>query len=129
MKYLKAMMIAAACIPLMGQTACESQDAQVRSMLETMCPTVDVAYAHYQAVSSLVSASTQNKVELGKQQADLLCAGRATATTTTVLATGAVVYATVRDALREARASGASVGYAGDLNALEGMLRKARSLQ
>jgi hypothetical protein len=112
-------------LALMGQ-ACVAQDVQVRNVLNTMCPAVDVAYAHYQAVSSLVSSRTQGRVELAKQQADLLCAGRATATTVTVLATGAVVYASVRDALREARASGGGVAYQGDLDKLEGMLNKAR---
>lgn len=109
---------------------CQAQsDEQVRNVLNTMCPAVDVAYAHYSAASSLVSARTRGRVELAKQQADMLCAGRATATTTTVLATGSMVYLTVRDALREARANGGSVGYAGELNKLEGILNKAKRMQ
>lgn len=103
---------------------CTAQDAQVRSVLNSTCPAVNVAYAHYQAVSTLVSARTQARVELAKQQADSLCANRETATTVSVLATGAVVYASVRDALKEAKANGASVGYKGDLRKLESMMRR-----
>lgn len=112
-------------ILLMGQ-ACPDGDAQVRSVLGTVCPSVTVAYAHFDAIRAAVSANTQNRVELVKAQADRLCASPGSATTITILAAGSEVYLAVRQALREAKASGSAVGYSKDIKGLEGLLDKAR---
>lgn len=114
---------AVACLALAG---CTTQDAQVRSVLATMCPSATVAYAHYEAIKSVVSAKTQNYVETAKAQADTLCADPGNATTITILAAGSAVYLSVRQALREAKASGSAVGYSGHINKLDGLLEKAR---
>lgn len=120
---MNKLIILATCAVAAG---CTAQDAQVRSVLNSMCPSVDVAYAHYTAAASLVSARTRSRVELAKQQAEMLCAGRATATTVSTLAVGSAVYLTVRDALKEAKANGGSVAYSGDLRKLEGMMRRLK---
>lgn len=113
----------AACLALAG---CTAQDTQVRSVLATMCPSATVAYAHFDAIRASVSVNTQNRVELVKAQADRLCASPGSATTITILAAGSEVYLAVRQALREAKASGSAVGYSGHINKLEGLLEKAR---
>lgn len=92
-------------IALMGQT-CVAQDEQVRSILATTCPAVDVAYSHYLAVQTVVSKGVSDKIELTKSVSDRFCANPSTATTTSVLANAAAAYLAVRQAIAEARASG-----------------------
>lgn len=92
-------------LALMGQ-ACPAQDTQVRNILTTTCPAIDVAYQHYVAVSESVSASTRARVEQFKGISDRFCANPAEATTISVLANASAAYLAVRQAIAEARASG-----------------------
>lgn len=111
---------------LLGLVGCQAQDENVRKVLNSVCPSVNVAYAHYQAVSVLVSERTQSRVEMAKMQADMLCAGRETATTVTILATGSAVYLAVRDAIKEARNNDNANAYSGRIDKLDQILRKAK---
>jgi hypothetical protein len=107
----------------------QAGDENVRAVLKSTCPAVAQAYLYYEAVAAagVLSERTVARVMFAKQQADMLCAAPETATTNSVLAAGALVYASTRDAIKEAKAKGAdvdagsTVGYAGELRKLEGL--------
>lgn len=106
--------------------ACNQQagDAQVRETLRTACPAAQQAYDYYTVIAAagVLSEKTVTKAEFAKKQIDMLCANPETATVTSVLAAGALVYAATRDAIKEGRARGMTVGYiASDLRHLEVM--------
>lgn len=113
-------------LALMGQ-ACPDQDAKVQSTLASWCPAIDTAYAHYTPVRRFASASLQGPADTAFAEFQMLCDGRATATTQTILAKAVFAGEAIYNAIRSARGNGAAVAYAGDLNKLEGMLDKIRN--
>jgi hypothetical protein len=126
----KRYLLAFAGVCLLVAAGCNTQagDEGVRNVLATACPSANQAYAYYAAVASsgAISQRTMNRVEQAKAGIDALCTNRESATIVSVLAAGALVYVTTKDAIREARANGASVGYAGDLRKLDGMMAKLK---
>lgn len=111
--------IAGACLMIIS--GCNQGDTEVRSVLATACPAANDAYAYYAAIAAagVLSQRTVDRVEFAKGQIDRLCANPETATVAGVLAAGALTYARVQDAIKEAKANGAAVGYSGDLRKLE----------
>lgn len=125
MKYLLAMFAVAFLATGCVQNQ-EAANARLRSVLAETCPAVDVAYEYYRALTDVISARTQQRVELAKAQVDRLCASPSTATVTTTLTSGAAAYLAISAAVKEARASGAAgVGYpAGKLQDLADKIRR-----
>lgn len=130
--FLKLGLIIIACLALMGQ-ACDpaalqaQSDTRVRATLASWCPAIDIADNHYEAIRSRVSLRNQNKVDTVVGQFQMICAGRATATTTTVLTMAVFAGDAIADALKEARSNGADVGYTGyHIGKLEQMLTEVR---
>lgn len=124
LKYLfiaVAGLMLAACNP-------EAGDQNVRNLLASACPAAEQAYEYYAAiaVSGAISQRSMDRVEQAKAYSDSLCANRETATVASVLHAGALIYASTRTAIDEAKARGVDVGYAGDLRRLDGAMGKLK---
>ena len=127
---IKRFLLAFAGVCLLVAAGCNTQagDQGVRNVLATACPSAEQAYAYYAAVASsgAISKRTMARVEQAKASIDALCTNRETATIASVLAAGALVYVRTQEAIKEARANGASVGYSGDLKKLDSIMAKLK---
>lgn len=92
---------------------CLVTDEQARNLLASFCPSAESTVAHFDAIAAagVLSQSTRDKGEVARTVTTRLCTGRETATTLSVATAGALVYVALRDAVREAEARGADVGY------------------
>lgn len=118
---------------LAGCTA--ETDLQVRRVLSQACPAVAQAFEYYAAIEAagVLSQRTVDRVRLAKSSSDTLCANPETATVASVLTASALVYASVKLAIDEAKAANrrrpaeAVVGYAaGELRNLERFSRRLK---
>ncbi len=104
----------------------EQANTQARAILANACPAADDAYAAYSEFKPVVSGKTQNYVEQAKANFDALCANRSTATVASIVIRSKALYAAFDAARSSAKANGGTVGYAGDLRTLDGIMAKAK---
>lgn len=101
-------------------------DASVRQVLAQVCPAADVVYNEYAQIASAVPANIQGYVNRAKASWDSMCDGRETATMVSVYFKSRALYDAFDQARKSAQSRGAAVGYAGNIQKLDGMLAKAK---